>query len=246
MIADGAGGAFLAWTDYRRGERNPDIYAQRVDGSGQSLWPKDGLLVCGAPDVQKSPTLTKDIEGGVIIAWTDKGGGSYDIYAQRVSKEGKPLWLTDGIPISQSPRTQQDPIIKNQLVVWEDYRYGNWDIYANSLSLQGKLLWGEDGVPVVSQPLTQYAPQVAIMGKYGNIIAWEDYRNGKQYEVYMQLLNENGQTLWAQNGFNVRSTDGARAPKLLAFPGRNSFLVVWDDYTGGGKAISGQFYNITD
>jgi beta propeller repeat protein len=243
MLADGKGGGFLTWTDYRRGDRNPDIYAQRFGPSGQLLWDRDGLLVCGAPDVQKSPSLSGDGEGGVIIAWTDKGGGSNDIYAQRVSLDGKPQWLTDGIPVCQAPRTQQNPLISTQVVIWEDYRYGNWDIFANCVSLQGKLLWGDEGVPVVVQPLTQYAPQIVPWKGQNTIVVWEDYRNGKQYEIYMQLLNYAGNIQWGENGFLVKSTDGARAPKLLSMPNDNVFLVVWEDYTGGGKAIAAQLYS---
>ncbi|MDD5593689.1 MAG: hypothetical protein PHG97_02965 [Candidatus Margulisbacteria bacterium] len=242
-ISDG-GGVVIAWTDYRRGERNPDIYAQRLDISGKPLWEKGGLLVCGAPDVQKAPALSKDKEGGTIIAWTDKGGGSYDIYAQRVNSEGKTLWLADGIPISQSPRTQQNPVISNQVIVWEDYRLGNWDIFANSVSLQGKLLWGDEGTPVVSLPLTQYAPRIINWKNEGTIIAWEDYRNGKQYEIFMQMLDNNGRSLWLENGFMVKSTNGARAPKLLPIPEENAFVVIWEDYTGGGKAVTGQLYSV--
>ena len=245
IVTDGAGGAILAWTDYRRGERNPDIYAQRLDGNGKPLWQKEGVLACGAPDIQKFPQLTKDKEGGAVVAWTDKGGGSYDIYAQRLSREGKTLWLTDGIPINQSARTQQNPLLgERQIFVWEDYRYGNWDIFANAVSLQGKVLWGEDGIPVVSLPLTQYAPQIANWKGEGLIIAWEDYRNGKQYEIFTQKINNEGKSEWPKDGVLVKTTNGARAPKLLALPRENSLVIVWEDHTGGGKAIFGQKFKV--
>ncbi|OGB89333.1 hypothetical protein A2625_04110 [candidate division WOR-1 bacterium RIFCSPHIGHO2_01_FULL_53_15] len=245
LIPDGAGGALLAWTDYRRGERNPDIYAQHIDPAGKLLWQEDGLLVCGAPDVQKSPSIARDADGTVLVAWTDKGGGSYDIYAQGIGPDGRILWLTDGIPVSQSPRTQQEPdISRRKTIAWEDYRYGNWDIYANAVSAQGKLIWGEDGAPVVSLPLTQYAPQIIDWKDESAIVAWEDYRNGKQYEIYLQLLDGDGKPRWPENGFLVRTMNGARAPKLLALPEQSVFVVIWEDYTGGGKAISGQMYSL--
>lgn len=57
------------------------------------------------------------------------------------------------------------------------------------------------------------------------------------------MLDAVGQTQWGENGFAVKSTDGARAPKLLAMPEENVFLVVWEDYTGGGKALAGQLYS---
>jgi len=244
IIADG-GGAVIAWTDYRNGERNPDIYTQRIDENGELLWKEGGIVVCGAPDIQRTPQLIGDGERGAVIAWTDKGGGSYDIYAQRVNRQGQTLWSTDGIPICQIARTQQEPIFSNQeIMVWEDYRYGNWDIFAGALSPQGKLSWGEEGVPVVSLPLTQYAPQ-AIPWKNGSIIvAWEDYRSGKQYEVYLQKVNSSGKVSFQENGVLVKSSNGARVPKIVALSEENSLVVVWEDYTGGGKAIFGQKFTV--
>ncbi|MCU0640913.1 MAG: hypothetical protein MUC35_02350 [Candidatus Margulisbacteria bacterium] len=245
IVTDGAGGAYVVWTDYRRGERNPDIYAQRVSADGKLLWDKEGVLVCGAPDVQRTPQIRFLKDGGAIITWTDKGGGSYDIYAQRLSADGKPLWLSDGIPVNQAARTQQNPLIDGgQIIVWEDYRLGNWDIYANSLTEQGKLMWGEEGLPVVSLPQTQYAPVVAPWKNGSMLLAWEDYRNNKQYEIFIQKVSGDGKPDWSVNGLMVRTTNGARSPKLLPLPVENAFVVVWEDYTGGGKALFGQKFTL--
>lgn len=245
LVSDGESGVILAWSDSRRGERNPDIYAQRLEASGKPLWETGGVLVCGAPDIQRNPSATSDGAGGVVIAWTDKGGGSYDIYTQRLDAQGKPFWLTDGIPINQSPRSQQNPIICDNLVlVWEDYRNGNWDIFSAEISAQGKLTWGEEGQPVASLPQTQYAPQATSWKNGGTLITWEDYRDGKQYEIFYQGLTRTGQPRWSANGLQLETTNGARAPKILGQPGSGSFTIVWEDYTGGGKALYGQRFSL--
>jgi len=245
ITSDDQGGLIITWTDYRSGERNPDIYAQKVSREGKLLWKEGGTLVCGAPDVQRSPQIISDGQGGAIIAWTDKGGGSYDIYAQHLNAQGQAQWLADGIPVCQHARTQQNPIFANrQIIIWEDYRLGNWDIFANALSPQGKLLWGEEGVAIVSLPQTQYALQAAAWKNGEAIVAWEDYRSGKHYEVYLQKISGEGRTSWAPNGYLVKTLNGARNPKLLAQPSNNSLVVVWEDYTGGGKAIYGQRFSI--
>jgi hypothetical protein len=242
MISDKAGGAIFAWTDYRRGDRNPDIYAQRINPKGGTLWQKDGVPICSAPDVQRRPKLVSDENGGALITWTDKGGGSYDIYAQRVDKQGKPVWLKDGIPINQSSRTQQNPKFgKSNILVWEDYRYGNWDIFTSSINSSGKPTWSKNGVPVAVIPHTQYAPQITRWGN-GVIIIWEDYRSGKHYEIYIQEIDEDGTPTWGENGIRVNTQNGGRDPKILANFSDNSFYVFWEDYTGGGRAIYGQRY----
>jgi len=203
------------------------------------------MSICSAPDVQRSPQAVADKQGGALIAWTDKGGGSYDIYAQRVNSDGKAQWQTDGIPVSQAARTQQNPIIISPtFVLWEDYRAGNWDLFANYLSVDGKLTWGEEGISLANLPMTQYAPQAVGWGDGSYIVAWEDYRNGKQYEIFLQRINQKGKVEWADNGFMVRTADGARAPKITAQPEDNTFSVIWEDYTGGGKEIFGQRFAI--
>ncbi|MFA5034792.1 MAG: hypothetical protein WC500_03320 [Candidatus Margulisiibacteriota bacterium] len=243
-VADGHSGIIISWADSRRGDRNPDIYAQRLAGSGDRLWKENGATVCSAPDIQRSPQVIGDGEGGAVIAWTDKAGGSYDIYAQRLNKLGLPLWLADGIPICQQARSQQNPLLSSidggTLLVWQDYRFGNWDLFANALSNQGKLLWGEEGTPIVMNPLTQYSPQILALNKDSAILTWEDYRDGRQYEIFIQKVGSNGQPLWPINGLRIKSNDGARTPKIVGFA--NYFLVIWEDYTGGGKAIYGQAF----
>jgi hypothetical protein len=178
-----------------------------------------------------------------MIAWTDRGGGSYDIYAQRVNKAGQPIWMKDGIPINQSSRTQQNAKFGDtNVLVWEDYRYGNWDIFAGSVDLSGKLSWNPMGMPVALIPHTQYSPQMVSL-KDGNVlIIWEDYRSGKHYELYVQKLDKSGQPIWNENGMKIKTMDGGRDPKIITSESGDSFYVFWEDYTGGGRAIYGQRY----
>ena len=45
-IPDASGGAIVTWSDTRTSETNPDIYAQRINGTGTALWGVDGVGVC--------------------------------------------------------------------------------------------------------------------------------------------------------------------------------------------------------
>ncbi|OGC07312.1 hypothetical protein A3H38_04505 [candidate division WOR-1 bacterium RIFCSPLOWO2_02_FULL_46_20] len=245
MISDGQKGAILAWTDYRSSNRNPDIYAQRIAANGHVVWKETAEKICAAPDVQRAPKIIGDGAGGSIIAWTDKAGGSYDIYAQRLDKKGRSLWASDGIPINQLSRTQQNGQFGNNgIIAWEDYRYGNWDIYAAAFSPQGKLLWQKDGVPVALIPHTQYALQAASWKNGSAIIAWEDYRSGNYYEVFMQQLSSQGLALWGANGIKNQTRDGARVPQIISDINNNRLYLFWEDYSNGGRALQAQSYLI--
>ena len=93
MAPDGEGGAIIVWNDSRAG--NPDLYAQRIDAYGNSLWTIDGVAVCTDSADQGGAVVVSDSQGGAIIAWADERGGTYsDIYAQRVDAEGIPVWVT--------------------------------------------------------------------------------------------------------------------------------------------------------
>ncbi|MCG3116242.1 MAG: IPT/TIG domain-containing protein [Candidatus Manganitrophus sp. SA1] len=92
LETDGAGGAIIAWQDLRSGRW--DIYAQRVNGSGEAQWSIDGVAISTAPGDQKVPLLISDGAGGAAAVWEDSRNGtdavpSWDIYAQGVSAGGR-------------------------------------------------------------------------------------------------------------------------------------------------------------
>jgi len=228
----------VVWSDNRIDAKNSDIYAQRLTLSGKTLWQEDGIAVCQAPDLQRDPQIID-----TLISWTDKGGGSFDIYAQKIDKYGSGQWVKDGIAIAQSARSQQGAKMTQNTIVWEDFRQGNWDIYAQSFDSQGNLLWREGGKAVASLPGTQYNPQIKKAGNF-NLISWEDYRNEKNYAIYIQMLDSEGKNRYPTDGkLILASKDGGRFPKLAVSNNQSSFIVTWEDYRFGMPAVFAQRYS---
>ena len=87
LIADGAGGAIIAWTD-QRNESGGDIYAQRIDSSGVLRWTFDGLAISAVPGGQGWVDLAPDGAGGAIFGWTDLRVADPNIYVQGVTGSG--------------------------------------------------------------------------------------------------------------------------------------------------------------
>jgi hypothetical protein len=85
MIADGAGGAVIAWVDGRG--CSDDIYAHHLLASGlvDSDWPAAGRALCTAPSYQRYPTMVADGTGGAMVAWQDERDGNADIYSHHLS-----------------------------------------------------------------------------------------------------------------------------------------------------------------
>ena len=76
ILADGSGGAVIVWQDGRNGQ-DDDIYAQRIDASGNPVWTVNGMTVAAAGGDQMDPRSAES-GGNFIFAWVDEG----DIYAQ--------------------------------------------------------------------------------------------------------------------------------------------------------------------
>ena len=102
ILADGSGGAIIVWNDYRDYDplsATPKvyIYAQRLDSRGAIVWNVDGVVLSTANGTQYSPQLVSDGSGGAIVVY--RSGMDADIYAQRVSADGKVLWASGEIPM---------------------------------------------------------------------------------------------------------------------------------------------------
>lgn len=79
---DGSNGAIIVWQD-RRFNFHGDIYAQRVEAQGNTLWDVNGIALCAAVGDQFDPVAAPSEVGTAIVAWEDLRTGVYDIYAQQ-------------------------------------------------------------------------------------------------------------------------------------------------------------------
>lgn len=108
VVSDGSGGAYVAWTDYRRSTReydyrdSIDVYLQHVNSDGQVLWQRNGILISTGYANARAPRLVSDGVGGVIVGWDDYRNRvnpfqDPDVYAQRVNAEGDFLWGANSV-----------------------------------------------------------------------------------------------------------------------------------------------------
>ena len=138
IASDGAGGALLVWEDPRPGSNGKDIYAQRIDSSGNALWQADGVLLCQADDDQRYPKIVSDGFGGAVVTWWDHRDDTItniDVYAQRVDASGSVVWQTDGVTVCAASGDQDEVYMVTDggwggIISWEDSRGADDDIYA--------------------------------------------------------------------------------------------------------------------
>ena len=104
ICSTGTEGAIITWIDYRNGE--PNIYTQKINGSGYVQWEENGVKVENSYFVQEYPQICSDDLGGVIIAWSK---GRYN-YVQRINSSGHIQWGEEGKTILIDPRIHNIPL----------------------------------------------------------------------------------------------------------------------------------------
>jgi hypothetical protein len=237
MIAATNGDFVIAWTDYRNGSQNADIYMQRFTEDGVPRWRNGGIPVCMAPGEQAMPVMVEDGVGGVILIWTDNRNGiDENLYAQRINLYGKVQWNQNGVLVCDAPRNQGQvravPDAREGVVLcWSDSRSlvtNSFDLYIQRVSYEGECLWGINGKPFANFPGLETAPSLAPDGDGGAYISWMDDRPGKS-NIYVQHINHYGIYEWEFGGRVLASSGyNQRTPQLLV-NFENDVYLAWED-----------------
>jgi hypothetical protein len=238
ICADGAGGAIVAWAD-NRGGATADIWAQRVNAAGAVQWLANGVSLCTAGQDQTNPVIASDAANGAIVSWQDfRGASSFDVYAQRVSASGTPLWTVDGVVVWANTGNQQTPAIiadgaGGAVIAWADYASGSADIYAARLSAAGTSQWAGGPAGVCFATGDQLAPVLVSDGAGGAVIAWQDGRVAGSDDIYAQRVSGGGTALWTLNGVGVTTASGTQKPHAMASDGAGGAIIAFADIRPG-------------
>jgi hypothetical protein len=242
IVSDGAGGAIVAWIDYRGGA-TADIYAHHVSASGivDATWPANGRALCTAAGQQDALAIVSDRAGGAILAWEDHRGTNWNIYAGRVSLAGAVPWAVNGVPLCSEAHDQLYPRIVTDgvggaVVTWDD---GRSDLYARRVSAAGVALWAADGVALCTAANAQFNARLVSDGSRGTIVVWADTRsNIAQADIYAQRVSPGGAPEWLANGVALTTSGSVQGELVVALDGLRGAIVSWEDYgSGTGKDI---------
>ena len=260
IAPDGAGGAIVAWYDYRSGMAH--LYAQRVlaGGAVDPAWPADGRALCVPADDEQNPAIVADGAGGAVVAWMDgRSGTSSDIYAQHVSANGAvdPAWPPSGRALCTAAGNQYSPMIVTDgadgaIVTWYDYRNGteNPDIFAQHVLAGGAVdpAWPADGRALCTATNYQQHPTLVADGAGGAIVTWFDYRSGTNHDIYAQHVLAGGAVdpAWPTDGRALCTAAGDQAYPVITADGGapaaggSGAIVSWMDARGGVNDIYAQ------
>lgn len=229
VVSDGAGGAIVAWNDFRNRLLYPednsigrnDIYAARLNGAGQHLWDPAGVPVAtgyNSLPSRVSPrggpnklNMISDGQGGAILGWLDLRNretsvhSKWDLYAQRLNAAGEPVWGSAGTPVVAAEGKQDAPTLVadgdgGALVAWQDDRSGNFDIFIQHLKANGALRWENQGVWVHSGNKDQVNPFMIHLGGNRLAISWNEGYHNLNGEVVQLCTDHDGDGFYAEGG----------------------------------------------
>ena len=193
LVSDGAGGAIVAWQDWRSGQF--DVYSQRMSAGGARLWNTFGIGLCFLNGHQSGVSMCSDGAGGAIVSWDDARGATIDVYAQRVNGNGAPQWTSHGVALCTAAGQQYPSRIVpdgagGAIVAWEDGRDGfGSDIYARRIGANGIAQWTANGIGICRAADTQASLTLAETGTGSAIAAWHDFRSGSGSDIYAQRID---------------------------------------------------------
>lgn len=187
-------------------------------------WTANGRLIAPSDSAQSSFVVAGDGAGGSIVAWVDsRGGPQTDIYVQRVSPVGVPVWADGGVPLCTASGAQDDPAIAGDgaggaIVTWVDRRGAQPRLYAQRVRPNGVPVWAFDGVTVsTAATAAQLNPDITGNGASGAYIAWESLTGGNA-DLLMQHLDSTGTRTYAGNGglgASVAVSGDSRQPRIV-------------------------------
>gem|GEM_PF-2235290 len=230
ITPDGFGGVVVVWGDYRN-YNGDDIYAQRIDSSGNLIW-GSGVVVCAAQRGQGKPMIIQDGNGGFIVSWFDSRNWQYHVYAQKLDSSGSFQWATDGVKISTN-NTYRDSNSKlvsdgsgGAIVVWDglNITQNGSGLFAQRISSSGSLQWAEVTINGGQDP------QITSDGSNGVIVTWSDDRvSPNDNNVYAQRVDSSGAIKWQADGVGIATTTSMEVYSKIVSDGNGGAIISWAD-----------------
>jgi len=160
IVTDGAGGVIVLWEE-DTGNEDDRVYAQRLDGKGNYVWPDmDGAgktlwarQVFSEESPPNSPVkYLADGKGGIIITYNLQNDSvPRRVMALRLDADGSPSWGEEGIPVFNLPNINYQSIVatfsdgSGRIIVLAVLGKGGLSgdmVYGQRLNINGNRLWG--------------------------------------------------------------------------------------------------------
>ncbi|MDD4310328.1 MAG: hypothetical protein PHO32_08110, partial [Candidatus Cloacimonetes bacterium] len=225
----------IAWIDFS-GDMDGDVYAQKINNQGHLLWQTGGVPVCTITGVQISLNMEADSDGGAFIVWVDSRNPSKDLFGQRVSSSGAPVWDVNGIAIATGTgdETQNTMLPDGQggMIIAYTHNYvGAEDLYAKRFNANGTMAW-TNTLDLSVAAGNQAGVRMAALTGGDFVFTWQDQRNPDP-DIYAQKINLAGQPQWGEFLIVYSDQGGLARPQLnprIVKTSDNGAIIIWEDH----------------
>ncbi len=228
---DGVNSAIVAW---RRQATDFDIYAQRINSTGDIQWAQNGSAVCAVVGNVGNPRISSDGAGGALITWQDTRTGAYDIYVQRLNSAGTELWGSNGMGVCIGLGNQYYPKVihdgfNGAIIAWRDFRSGTSnDVYAQRINSAGTVLWTSNGTAICNSSKYEENFDLCSDNGGGAFVVWTQTEN-----IFAQWIKSDGSINWTRSGAPVCTAGGDQKTPVICSNITGGAYIAWHDERTG-------------
>jgi subtilisin-like proprotein convertase family protein len=250
---DNQGNSYIFWRDYRNEPSifGGDIYAQKLNGSGEAQWVPNGISIVTKSAAQFDVKVIYDGIHGIYLVWREAVDlfSDYKIYAQRITLDGIKLWGSNGILLQTiSGKAVAHSVSINEdgdlLITWQLglSTPNTVDIYAQKINRDGIIQWTNDGMIICTTTGRYvYGSKIISDQNGGAYVSWTDNRTDlSNFDIYAQRVSSNGNILWTQNGIAVCTNQGNQYTKHIFSDNNGGAIIFWEDTQQSSYSIYAQ------
>ena len=217
-VPDGAGGAFLVWTDRPYSQFKAAVYAQHITAQGSLLWEKEGKLIAG--ENSNLCGAISDGASGIIIAW-EKAGSNF---LERIENTGNIIWKLECPGARQLIGMAEDGVGGTIILSYDN----GGGLYAQRVDGSGTILWGQEGLRVGYMGVNYPVAFITGGGEGKSVVLWVDDSN-RVMTLRVQLVGMGGELLWGNEGVGIAAvSDGRICQAQIICDRTGGFFVVWN------------------
>lgn len=199
-------------------------------------WSSNSAVNLAVADRTGEQTQTKirpTFDGGCYVSWFDNSSGGYDIYIQRLDRDGNEQWSHNGVLVAdRSFSSTQDYGLAvdpndNAVIAYRDDRMTGTQIGVNKILPNGTLAWGANGVLVTNTTAFVANPKIAATTDGHYVVGWS-----QDASIGLQRLDGDGAEQWATGGIVDTPATGSYIMSELQPSIGGSFVALWVRPTG--------------
>lgn len=230
-VALAGGGFAVTWLNYPS-NNDSDVMMKIYNDAGVEVLGETTVNTTTA-GYQNSQVVTALEGGGFVVTWVDNvndGSGS-GVYMKAYSAAGTEL-VAETIVNTTTSGSQANPSVTaladgGYVVTWTSYdNNNNTDVYMKVYNASGVQTIGETLVNTTTVS-TQSEQSVTALAGGGFAITWTSYdQDGSSSNVYMKVMDADGNTVVGETLVNDTTAGEQREPKIAALAD-GGFVITW-------------------